>query len=163
MKSNSGNAFIIALIFTAVILSIFIFIIAIFMSEVGSLLHSIKLDMYSINKSAVIAVNKYQTSLGYFSYSKKDFRENLKSMLMKNYNLDNNLCNKDGIIQQVSIIDCNICKKRTNDPYTKERLKNMTIHSLIKVKVKPIILEEQLSDLFTFYVHEDVILNELIT
>ncbi len=160
---KKGNTFIIAIFFVTIIILIFAFIMATFIGEVNSLLYNIKLDMYSANKSAVIAVNKARTSLGQFSYAEKDFREYFKNVIMSNYNLNQNLENKDGLVQKVEIEDYAIYKKGQTDSITNSKANNNTIHTVIKVKIKPLILEDILSDVFIFYIHEDVPLNELIT
>ncbi len=159
--NKKGNAFIISIFFVVIIIFIFAFIMATFISEVNSILYNIKLDMYSINKSAIVAVNKPASSLGKFSYSEKDFRNYLTKTLMANYNLNENMESDNGLIKKVEIEEYNIYKKNQTDTITKSKVKDTTIHSVIKVKIKPLILEEALSDLFTFHIHEDVILNEL--
>ena len=161
--NNKGNAFIIAIFFVVIIIFIFAFILTTFISEVNSILYNIKSDLYSINKSAIIAVNKSNTSLGKFSYSEKDFKKYLKQTLMANYNLNENLENSDGLIQKVEIEDYAIYKKNQKDSLTGSKIKSPTIHSVIKVKIKPLMLNDTLSSLFTFIIHEDVILDELKT
>ena len=58
MLNKKGNVVIISTIFIAIILIIFVLIVAIYIGTINSLVHDIKLDMYSINKSAIISVNK---------------------------------------------------------------------------------------------------------
>ena len=50
--NSRGNVIMIGTIFVAIALVVLTFIIAIFMSHINSVLYSIKLDMYSMNKSA---------------------------------------------------------------------------------------------------------------
>ena len=69
MKNQNGNILTIAMIFIAIIISIFIFIIAIFMSNVNGIIYGVKTDMYTINKSAVVSVNKNQANVDKFTYS----------------------------------------------------------------------------------------------
>lgn len=159
--NKKGNTFIFSIILIAMTLTILLFIIIIFMSEVNSLLYNVKLDMYSINKSAIISVNKGITSREKFSYDDEEYKKYFEKMLVANYSLDENLSNDDGIVQKVEILEYNIYQKGKKDNYTKLKVKDTTIHSVIKVKIKPIILENMLEKVFTFEIHEDVILNEL--
>ena len=146
----------------ALIIVILFFICAIFISETNSILYNIKLDMYSINKSAIISVNKGITSRQKnISYNKSDYLSYFKEMIKKNYNLDDNLSNPNGLIQKVEIVDYEIYKKGKQDKYTDKRLNDTTIHSVIKVRIKPVIFENVLRDKFVFDIHEDVSLNKV--
>ncbi len=157
--NQCGNIFLTSLIFLAAILLILLFVILIFISEVNALLYTIKLDMYSINKSAIISVNKGMTSRGEFSYDKETYLEYFTKGIQANYHLDDELVNEDGLVQNVEIMEYKIYEAGRKDSYTHERTKDATIHSVIEVKIKPIILSEWLQDIFTFQIHEDVILN----
>ena len=158
---KNGNVLIFSVFLIAAVLVIFLFIMLIFMSEVNAYLYNFKLDMYSINKSAIIAVNKGITSRESFSYDSKTYQEYFEEMLKKNYKLDENLENTNGVVQAVTILEYNIVETGKKDGYTKRKLKDNTIHSVIKIKVKPIFSIKQLERLFTFEIHEDVVLNVL--
>lgn len=159
--SKKGNILIFSVFFMAIIITILLFIILIFVSQVNSLLYNIKLDMYSINKSAIISVNKGITSRNHFSYDKEEYKEYLKDMLRKNYNLDEKLENKNGIVQRATILEYEIYSPGKKDKYSNTKVKDRTIHSVIEVKIKPIILESILEKYFIFEIHEDVILNTI--
>ena len=158
---KEGNVLIIFTFLMTLVLVIFMFIILIFISEVNSLLYNIKLDMYYINKSAIISVNKGITSRERFSYDKESYKNYFKKMLMANYRLDEELKNTDGFIKQAKILEYDIFLPGNKDKVTNKKVNDITIHSLIEVKIKPIILENILEDVFTFEIHEDVILNTI--
>ena len=158
---NKGNIFIFSIFLIAAILIIFLFIVLIFISEINSYLYNFKLDMYSINKSAIIAVNKGITSREKFSYDKNAYKEYFVEMLKKNYQLDSNLENTQGVIQKVKILEYSIDKEGKKDKYTNKKLRDNTIHSVIEIKIKPILGLSQLESLFVFEIHEDVALNTL--
>ncbi len=161
--SRKGNVLIFSIFLIAIIIIIFLFIIMVFVSEVNSLLYNIKLDMYSINKSAIISVNKGITSREQFSYDKEEYKKYLKDMLMKNYKLNENLESKDGIIQKARILEYEIYSAGKKDGYTNLKQRDTIIHSVIEVKIKPIILESILEKYFIFEIHEDVVLNTIKT
>lgn len=160
-NNNKGNVFIFSVFFIALVLVIFLFTILIFISEVNSMLYNIKLDMYSINKSAIISVNKGITSRQNFSYDKKTYEEYFVKMLRTNYKLNENLENAEGIVQKVNVIEYDIYSKGEKDSYQKAKVNDTTIHSVIEVKIKPIICSNLLKDIFIFEIHEDVTLNML--
>ena len=161
--NKNGNVMMISIIFIAIIITIFLFIMLIFISQVNSLLYNIKLDMYSINKSAIISVNKGITSREYFSYDKNEYKNYLKEMLRKNYGLNESLENEEGIVRQAKIIECEVYSPGYKDSHTGAKVKDTTIHSVIEVRIRPIILEELLEKYFVFEIHEDVALNALKT
>lgn len=160
MINNKGNTLIIGIIFVALIITILFFVCAVFVGETNSILYNIKLDMYSINKSAIVSVNKGITSRSKnIDYDKNEYLKFFKDMIKKNYGLDESLSNQGGLIQKVDIVDYEIYKKGKKDLYTNEKLQDVTIHSVIKVKIKPVIFEDLLRDKFVFEIHEDVAMN----
>ena len=50
IKRENGNVVIIAMIFVGIFMVVLLFVSAVFMSNVNSILHSVKTDMYTINK-----------------------------------------------------------------------------------------------------------------
>ena len=163
MKNQNGNILTIAMIFIAIIISIFIFIIAIFMSNVNGIIYGVKTDMYTINKSAVVSVNKNQANVDKFTYSQNEYKKYFEEVLRKNYKLNENLENKNGLIEKIKIEEYKIYKKGEKDNFTKEKCDDVTIHTVVTIKIKPIILSQMLEDIFTFKIHEDVNLNMVKT
>mgnify|MGYP004516201309 FL=1 len=157
--NNKGNVLIIGIVFVAIAIVIFTFVIAVFMSHINSVLYSVKLDMYSMNKSAVIAVNKNKANTDRFSYNKNAYKDEFVKLLIKNYELDDNFSNEDKLITHISIEEYEVYNKNKKDNFTKKRCDDRTIHTVLKVKVRPIILKEFLEDIFCFTIHEDVNLN----
>ena len=157
--NNKGNVLIIGIVFVAIAIVIFTFVIAVFMSHINSVLYNVKLDMYSMNKSAVIAVNKNKANTDRFSYNKNTYKDEFLKLLIKNYELDDNFSNEDKLITHISIEEYEVYNKNKKDNFTKKRCDERTIHTVLKVKVRPIILKEFLEEIFCFTIHEDVNLN----
>ena len=162
-KTNNGSIAISAMVVISIIISLIMFIIAIFMSNVNSLIYGVKLDMYSINKSAIIAVNKNEANVDKFTYNEKEYKKYFENALRKNYNLDEDLENKKGLIEKITLEEYKILKKGNNDNFTKEKCDDTTIHTVIRIQIKPLILKSVLKDIFTFKIHEDVNLNMVKT
>lgn len=156
---KKGNVLIISVIFIAICIVIILFIATFFMSHVNSILYNLKLEMYSINKSAVIAVNKNKTSIDDFSYNKKSYREYFENAIKTSYDLDENFENNNKLISNVRILEYEIYEKGTKDRTTGEICDDRVIHTVLKVKIKPIIMRSVFEDIFAFEIHEDVNLN----
>lgn len=162
-KKENGNVIVIAMIFIAIVISIFVFIIAIFMSNVNGILYGVKTDMYLINKSAVVAINKNKGNVDVFSYNKKEYEKYFKESLMKNYDLNENLENNNKLIKKIEIEEYDIYQKGKKDKFTNQKCDDIMIHTVVKVKIKPIIMPHILENIFTFEIHEDVNLNMVKT
>ena len=161
--NNKGNVVIFFICIVAIVIIILSFMVTIYFSQINSMLYNMKLDMYSINKSAIISVNKGLTSRGTISYDEKEYEKYFKELLIKNYNLDDNMKNDNGLIKEVQLVEYSIGDIGKKDNYTNLNFDDTTIHSVIKVKVKPIIMQNVLENAFCFELHEDVALNKFIT
>lgn len=133
------------------------------MSHINNILYNLKLDMYSMNRSAIIAVNKYSTSVDKFSYNVGAYKDEFIKFLKSNYELDENLSNDKKLITSIEIKEYTIYEKGNRDLYTNKTCDVRTIHTVLKVKIRPIILKNFLEDIFVFNVHEDVALNSMKT
>lgn len=159
MKNKRGNVLLISVLFIAAVLIIFVFIISIFISQVNSTLYRIKTEMYSMNRNGIIAVNKNIANTGDLSYSEKEYKKYFINSLKENYNLDENLENDDGLVEKIEIKEYELLNKNSKDSYTKERLDNIALHTVLEIEIKPIIMKEFLDEVFIFDIHEDVVLN----
>ena len=133
------------------------------MSSLYPILYNLKIDMYSLNKSAVISVNKYKTSIDDFSYNSKVYKNEFINGLKANYDLNDELENKDKLINKIEVIEYTIYEANKKDSYTKKRVDDRVIHTVLKVRITPIILKSFLEDIFVFTIHEDVVLNSMKT
>lgn len=163
LKNKNGEVLTISMIFIAIALTIFVFITTIFMSNINSILYNFKVDMYSLNRSAIISINKTTTSIDDFSYNSNAYRKEFIEGLKKNYELDENLENKDKLINKIEIIEYEIYEDNKRDSYTNKRCDGRTLHTVLRLKIKPIILKDFFENIFTFTIHEDVTLNSMIT
>lgn len=163
IKNKNGNVVIVAMIFVGIALVIMMLIIAIFMSSINSVLHGVKTDMYTINKSAILAVNKNRANVDDFSYNEREYKKYFSEMLKKNYNLNDDFKNENGLITKIQIEEYKIYEKGKKDGYNDNKCDDRTIHTVLKVKMKPIILSSLLEEIFTFTIHEDVNMNMVQT
>lgn len=143
----------------AIVLIIFIFIVIIFVSQITNLMYNLKTDMYLMNRAAIVAVNRNKGNVDVLSYDVNAYRDSFEDMLKVNYNLDFDFKNDGSIIEKIEILNYEIYKKKDEDSYSNVVCKNDVIHTVLRVKIKPIILKNFFDDFFVFEVHEDVVLN----
>ena len=158
---KKGNVLIVTIFIIAIFVIILLFIATLFMNHVNSILYTFKLEMYSINKSAIFAVNKGRTSIDDFSYNKNVYKKYFEDEIKRQYDLNKEFKNKDKLISSVKVEEYDIFSKGEKDTYTNKKCENQLIHTVIKLKIKPIIMSSILENIFTFEIHEDVNLNEL--
>ena len=94
-----------------------------------------------------------------FSYHTKTYYQEFIHLLKKNYELDNELKNQEKLISGIEVIEYEIYEAQEKDSYTGNRTDGRVIHTVLKIKIKPVILAQQLENFFIFDVHEDVSLN----
>lgn len=156
---KQGNVIVVAMIFVAICIVIILFIATVFMSHVNSVLYNVKLEMYSINKSAVLAVNKVNASMDKFSYNSKEYKKYFEEGLKQSFDLNERFENKDKLIEAVKVMEYSIIEKGGRDTFTRETCDDRVIHTVTEVKIKPIIMRSFFEKIFTFKIHEDVNLN----
>lgn len=162
MKNNSGEVITASVIFLAIAIVICLLVITVFVAHINSILYNFKLEMYSLNRSAIIAVNKNKANVDNFSYNAQVYEKEFVNLLKSNYELDDNLKNKNKLISGIEIIEYKIYNVRSKDSFSKKNLQDRTIHVVLRVKIKPIILKKLFENIFVFTIHEDVALNSMI-
>ena len=161
LRKESGEILTISLIFISIAITIMILILSVFISHVNSILYNLKVDMYALNRSAIISVNKGKSSVDDFSYNMNAYKNEFLKGLKKNYSLNDNLENDDKLISRIKIIEYKIYETGEKDSYTNIRCNNRVVHTILEVKIKPIILKKFFENIFVFTVHEDVVLNSM--
>ena len=162
MKNNSGEVITASVIFLAIAIVICLLVITVFVAHINSILYNFKLEMYSLNRSAIIAVNKNKANVDNFSYNAQVYEKEFVNFLKNNYELDDNLKNKNKLISGIEIVEYKIYNARSKDSFSKKNLQDRTIHVVLRVKIKPIILKKLFENIFVFTIHEDVALNSMI-
>ena len=135
---------------------LFLFAAAVFMSHVNSVLYTVKVDMFLINRSAILALNRDMEKREISSISRDDYYNYFKKVLQYNYNLDDNLKSGNRLIEQIDILQYEYFTTTTVDNVTGETITEPTIHAEIGVKVTPIVFKNALSNIFYFRIHQDV-------
>ena len=142
---------------------IVVFAFSVFVSHINSVLYNLKIDMYALNRSAIIAVNKGKTSIDDFSYDLKTYKKEFVSGLKQNYSLNESLENNEKRISKIEILEYEILEEDKKDSYTNKRCDSRVLHTVIEVKIRPIVFVKFFEEIFVFTIHEDVALNSLKT
>ena len=162
MKNNSGEILTASVIIFAIAIIIFLLVSTIFVAHINSILYNFKLEMYSLNRSAIIAVNKNKANVDNFVYNAPTYEKEFVKLLKSNYELDDDLENDGKLIKGIKIIEYKIYDARAKDSFSKKNLQDRTIHMVLEVKIKPIILKSIFEKIFVFTIHEDVALNSMV-
>lgn len=158
LKRNKGaaNILLIVVVMGFAVMFIFLFAIAIFVNHINSLLYTVKVDMFVINRAAIIALNREVESQNVSSIDRDDYYDYFKKVLQYNYNLDENLKSGSRFIEQIDILQYEYYTTNTVDNITGKLIDEPTIHTEIGVKVTPIVFKSIFSDIFYFRIHQDV-------
>lgn len=152
-KKGDINIFLMFIITMFMVLIVFITTEAIFLNHINSYLHTVKLDMFMINKSACLALNRNYENQELSSINKDEYLKYFRNVLTQNYDLDNNLRNGTKLINKIDILEYEYLNdEKTNEP---------KISATIGVKIEPLVFKELLEDKFYFRIHEDVFLKRL--
>ena len=156
---KEGNVLLVAMIFVAICIVVILFIATVFMSHVNTILYHFKLQMYTINQSAILSVNKTKASMDRFSYHTKTYQTFFEEALKENFELSDQWENKEKLIESVRVVEYEIIEKGRRDSFTREPCDDRVIHTVVELKIRPIILRQIFEKIFVFQIHEDVNLN----
>jgi len=130
---------------------IFLFAAAVLVNHINSIMYTIKVDMFMINRAAIIALNKDAEGKDLNDICRKEYMKFFKQALQQNYGLDERLENGNRLIERIDILsyDYDI----TNEPVIKTE---------IGVKVSPIVFREAFKDIFYFKIKQNVKVNKIL-
>ncbi len=158
LKESKGetNLLLIIVLQGFVVMFIFLFSIAVLVSHINAIMYTVKVDMFAINRAAVIALNKEVEKGNVSSVDRDDYYIYFKKVLQYNYKLDENLEAGSRLIEKIDILQYEYYTDSTEDDVTGKPIDEPTIHAQIGVRVKPIVFRSIFSELFYFRIHQDV-------
>ena len=164
LRNNKGqsNILLILVLMGFAVMFVFLFAAAVFISHVNSLLYTVKVDMFVINRAAIIALNREIGKKGGSNISRDDYYKYFKKVLQYNYNLDDNLKGGNRFIEQIDILQYEYYTNTVVDNVTGKTINEPTIHAEIGVKVTPIVFKSTFENIFYFRVHQDVKINRIL-
>ena len=141
---------------------ILLFAIAVFVSHLNSLLYTIKVDMFVINRSAILALNRDAEKSNIDSIDRTAYYNYFKKVLQYNYSLDSDLTSGNKFIEKIDILQYEYYTNNVVDNVSGKSITEPTIHTEIGVKITPIVFRDIFADLFYIKIHQDVKVNQLL-
>lgn len=146
----------IAIMVSFILVLLLLFAICIMYINVYSIVYNYKMDLYNLNRSAILSVNKVEGKFGIYEYDKSKYMQQLVTLLRKTYNLDENLCNGSRGIEKIKILEYDIYRAGQVDNITNKIISNDVIHILTSIRYNPIIFKSLFPNDCTFKVHNDI-------
>lgn len=146
-NNNKGEANMLLVVVTAgfICVVIFFFANAILLNHINSIMYTVKVDMFLLNRSAVMALNKNLLGKDIDSISMEDYLGEFKKGLRQNYGLNEELEGGNKLIQKIDILK-----------YEYDTSDRPTIRTEIGVKVEPLVFKAALKDVFYYKIKQDV-------
>lgn len=147
ITESKGETNLLLIIITAgfVTVLIFLFAAAILVSHINSIMYTVKVDMFVINRAAILALNKDAEGKDLNDISREEYLKFFKEALKQNYGLDEELTGGNKLIEKIDIIS-----------YDYDTTKETVIKTEIGVKVSPIVFREAFKDIFYFKIKQNV-------
>jgi len=124
---------------------IFLFAAAVLVNHINSIMYTVKVDMFLINRAAIIALNKDAEGKDLNDINHEECLKFFKQALQQNYGLDENLENGNKLIERIDILSYSY--DTTNQP---------AIKTEIGVKVSPMVFRHAFKDIFYFKIKQSV-------
>lgn len=162
VKENGSIIFPVGVMVFLLLIFIFLFFIIISKSMVNMVLHEIRSDLYLINRNAIFAIQKDLMGEDISCLYEEDLTELIEEGMIVSWGLDNKLKNGKGLIEQAKIKDILVLEEGDFDPVKKLLNEELTVHTVIKVKVKPVIFKSMLENKCEFEFHTDLSIDKII-
>ena len=155
-RKGDVSIFIIAITVLIIIMAILMFAVCIMNINMYCIVYNYKMDLYTLNRNAIIAVNKVEGKYGVYKYDEEKYLKQFKELLMKTYKLDDNLSNGSKFIQNIKIKEYKVLEVNDIDPVTKKKLTKDVIHVFTTIEYMPIIFKGLFPNNCVFEVHNDI-------
>lgn len=155
-KGGDISIFLIAITVTFVTIFVLLFSICVMYINMYSIVYNYKMDLYNLNRSAIVSVNKVEGKYGIYNYDKNVYFQQFKELLKKTYGLNDNLQNSDKFIEKIEILEYDIYTKGSFDNVTHKVVQEDIIHVLTTITYQPIIFKSIFENNCTFTIHNDI-------
>lgn len=156
--SKSGEISVVIIALTVLFILVFLMVFGVCITYINmySIVYNYKMDLYNLNKSAIMSVNKVEGKFGIYEYNKDRYEEKFLELLKIAYNLNEELKNGNRYIQEVKILEYNIYKSGDVDSCTNKKINEDTIHVVTSITYNPIIFKKLFPNNCTFTIHNDI-------
>ena len=144
---NKGSVYTGVLIFYV---SIFVFLmffgITAYKSIIISELHTIKNDLYLINRNVLLALQRDVMGEDINAFYEKDVKSKVEEEIKRQWNIDVSQVSKNGFIKKVDVLSSKIISDKNK----------MYIESSLNIQLRPVIFQDILRDKLVFRTNERV-------
>lgn len=155
-KENGSITFPVGVMVFLVLIFIFLFFIIVSKSTVNMALHEIRSDLYLITRNAIFAIQKDLMGEDINCLYEDELETLIAEGIEKSWGLDSKLKNGQGLIEGAKIKNITVLEEGDLDPVDKKLSDSLIVHTVINVKIKPIIFQSLLKDKSEFEFHTDL-------
>lgn len=157
LKEEKGSImFPVGVMVFLILIFMFLFFIIVSKSTFNMVLHEIRSDLYLINQNAIFAIQKDLMGEDISCLYEGELETLIADGMKQSWELDTRLQNGQGLIRGAEIKNVLVLEAGELDPVDKTLSDSLMVHTVIKVKVKPVIFESLLKDKREFEFHTDL-------
>lgn len=157
IRSEKGNIIFSVSIFGSILLVFFIlFAIIISKSNFNLLIHEARSDIYLIARNAVFALEREMMGEDIEEADYDRLLDLVEQGMKETWDLDGRLKNGRGLIKQAKIEELMFLETYDTDPVTYKVTPTFSLHIVVKLSFKPIILTSVIEDKYEIFIHEDI-------
>lgn len=160
-KEKGSIIFPVGLMVFLLLIFMMIFFVIVSKSTMNMVLHEIRSDLYLINQNAVFAIQKNLMGEDISALYESELEELIAEGMITSWGLNNRLKNGEGLIEEVKIKEVAVLEEGELDTAKNEIVENLMVHTIIKVKVKPVIFKSLLANKSEFEFHTDSSINKI--
>jgi len=163
-RLNKGStAFTVAIVVLLIMILFTFFAVIVFKNNVNLVLHNLKNDLYLISRNSIFSIEKNVMGEDVNEIDEYDLKYYISNEIREAWNLGYGLQDGTGIIKSTDILELEVLDVGDEDAINGKKVTCLTVHMVVGVKVKPIILNKIFDDIFYFKLHEDLKLDKLET
>lgn len=162
LKSEKGIiSFPVGIMISLILIFMILFFIIVSKSTINMVIHEIRGDLYLINQNAIFAIQKDLMGEDFSCLYENELEELIAEGVKKSWGLNDKLKNGKGLIEEAKIKNILVLEEGEQDPIDKEIKDELTVHTAIKVKIKPVIFRSLIQDKSEFEFHTDLSINKI--
>lgn len=162
LKNERGSiTFPVGVMFFLMLIFMFLFFIVVSKSTMNMVLHEIRSDLYLINRNAIFAIQKDLMGEDLSYLYEGELEELISDGIKTSWELNGRLKNGQGLIEEAKIENIVVIEEGDLDPVDKEISEELMVHTVIRVKVKPVIFRSLLEDKSEFEFHTDLQIDKI--
>lgn len=160
-KERGSIIFPVGIMVFLLLIFMFLFFVVVSKSTFNMVLHEIRSDLYLISRNAIFAIQKDLMGEDISCLYEGEIEDLIYEGIRTSWELDGRLKNGQGLIKEAKIKNVLVLGDGDLDPVDKEISEELMVHTVIKVKVKPVIFKSLLEDKSEFEFHTDLQIDKI--